>query len=82
MDFWRRSAGISRRDHARNERGREIMNAEQNIVHEIVTKQLVRYGHVQPMADDRLARKVLDWVPPGRRRRGRPAKSWIGGSSR
>lgn len=79
MDFWRRSAGISRRDHVRNERVREIMNAEQNIVHEIMTKQLVWYGHVQRMADDRLPKKVLDWVPPGRRRRGRPAKSWIGG---
>nr|XP_018916932.1 PREDICTED: uncharacterized protein LOC109043975 [Bemisia tabaci] len=79
MDFWRRSAGISRRDHVRNERVREIMNAEQNIVHEIMTEQLVWYGHVQRMADDRLPKKVLDWVPPGRRRRGRPAKSWIGG---
>ena len=81
MDFWRRSAGISRRDHVRNERVREIIDAKQTIVHEIMTKQLVWYGHVQRMADGRLPKKVLDWVPPapGRKRRGRPAKSWMGG---
>ena len=70
MDFWRRSAGITRRDHVRNERVHEIMDAKQTIVHEIMTKQLVWYGHVQRMADDRLPKKVLDWVPPGRKRRG------------
>ena len=79
MDFWRRSAGISRRDHVRNERVREIMDAKETIVHEIMTKQLVWYGHVQRMADDRLPKKILEYVPPGRRRRGRPAKSWISG---
>ena len=79
MDYWRRSAGVSRKDHVRNERIREIMGVENNIVHDIFTKQLVWYGHVQRMPDDRLPKKVLDWVPPGRKRRGRPAKSWIEG---
>ncbi|CAH0388391.1 unnamed protein product [Bemisia tabaci] len=32
--------------------------------------------NVQRMAGDRLPKKVLDWVPPGRRRRGRPMKGW------
>ena len=76
MDFWRRSAGISRKDRVRNETVREIMDAKQTIVHDIMTKQLIWYGHVQRMAGDRLPKKVLDWVPPGRRRRGRPMKGW------
>ncbi len=79
MDFWRRSAGISRRERVRNERVREIMGVEGTIVHDIMTKQLVWYGHVQSIADTRLPKKVLEWVPPGRRRRGRPAKRWVEG---
>ena len=76
MDFWRRSAGILRRDHIRNEKVREIMGVKNDIVHDIRSKQLVWYGHVQRMADDRLPKKVFNWVPPGRRRRGRPVKGW------
>ena len=76
MDFWRRSAGISRRERIRNERVREIMGVEKDIVHDIRSKQLVWYGHVRRMADDRLPKQVFDWVPPGRRRRGRPVKGW------
>ena len=37
----------------------------------------IRYGHVQRMEEGRLARKILEWCPPGRRRRGRPQNSWI-----
>lgn len=55
------------------------MNAEQDLVHEIRTKQIALYRHVQRMADDRLPEKVRDRVDPGRRQGGRPAKSWIGG---
>lgn len=76
MDFWRRSAGISRRDHIRNERIREIMGAEHTIIDDIKTKQLIWYGHVQRMPNDRLPKQVLTWTPQGRRRRGRPRKSW------
>ena len=76
MDFWRRSAGISRRERIRNEKVREIMGVEKDIVHDIRSKQLVWYGHVRRMADDRLPKQVFDWVPPGRRRRGRPVKGW------
>ena len=76
MDFWRRSAGISRRERIRNVKVREIMGVEKDIVHDIRSKQLVWYGHVRRMADDRLPKQVFDWVPPGRRRRGRPVKGW------
>jgi len=76
MDFWRRSAGISRRDRVRNDRVRQIMEVENDIVFDIMTKQLVWYGHVNRMTEERLPKKMLDWVPPGRRRRGRPVRGW------
>ncbi|CAH0395288.1 unnamed protein product [Bemisia tabaci] len=76
MDFWRRSAGISRRDRVRNERVRQIMGVENDIIFDVMTRQLVWYGHVNRMTDERLPKKSLDWVPPGRRRRGRPVKGW------
>ena len=76
MDFWRRSAGISRRDRVRNERIRQVMKVEKDIVHDVMSRQLCWYGHVQRMSEERLPKQVLDWVPPGKRRRGRPVKGW------
>jgi hypothetical protein len=35
-------------------------------------KQLNWYGHVQRMVQERLPRRILEWCPPGRRRKGRP----------
>ncbi|CAH0393483.1 unnamed protein product [Bemisia tabaci] len=76
MDFWRRSAGISRRDRVRNERVRQIMGVENDIIFDVMTRQLVWFGHVNRMTEGRLPKKLLDWVPPERRRRGRPVKGW------
>lgn len=36
MGFWQRSAGISRRERICNEKVREIMDVENDIVHDIV----------------------------------------------
>ena len=55
------------------------MKVEHTLVEDIQTKQLVWYGHLQRMEDDRLPKKVLKWTPTGRRRRGRPRKGWIEG---
>lgn len=76
MDFWRRSAGRSRIERIRNERIREIMGVKSNIVNDIRTKQLIWFGHVQRMPDNRIPKKIFKWTPQGRRRRGRPRKSW------
>ena len=46
------------------------------IIDDIKTKQLKWYGHVQRMEEDRLPKQVLKWTPHGRRRRGRPRRSW------
>jgi hypothetical protein len=41
MDYWRRAAGISRLEKIRNERVREIMRVDGNIVEDIRKKQLI-----------------------------------------
>ena len=78
MDFWRRSARISRRDKIRNGVIKQKMNGQNSIIDFIKNEQLKWYGHVKRMTEDRFPRKVLEWVPPGRRR-GRPRITWIDG---
>ena len=43
------------------------------------TKQLKWCGHVQRMEEGRLPQKVMNWSPPGRRKRGRPKVTWAEG---
>ncbi|XP_045460891.1 uncharacterized protein LOC123671210 [Harmonia axyridis] len=76
MDYWRRAAGRFRLERARNERIRETMGVKQTIVEEVRVKQLKWYGHVQRMTPKRLPKQLLDWVPAGKKGRGRPRKSW------
>ena len=76
MDFWRRSAGISKKDRVRNDGVRRIMEVENDIVFEVMTELLVWYGHVSRKTEERLPKQMLDWIPPGRRRKGRLAKGW------
>ncbi|KAK4875937.1 hypothetical protein RN001_012359 [Aquatica leii] len=40
---------------------------------------LVWYGHVKRMSDDRWPKRALEYIPPSRRRRGRPAQTWMSG---
>lgn len=76
MDFWRRSAGRSKLERIRNDRVREVMNVTHTITEDITINQLKWYGHVQRMGEERLPKQLLNWVPQGRRKRGRPRKSW------
>jgi hypothetical protein len=39
-------------------------------------KQLVWYGHLQRMDEERLPQKNLNWMRTGRRKRGRPKTRW------
>lgn len=82
MDFWRRSAGKSRMEKITNERIREIMGVKHSVVEDIKVNQLKWYGHVQRMTNDRLPKQILNWTPTGRRKRGRPRKSWREGIDR
>ncbi|XP_044766420.1 uncharacterized protein LOC123322542 [Coccinella septempunctata] len=79
MDFWRRSAGKSKMDKVRNETIRNIMQVERTIIDEIQRRQLIWYGHVERMCDERLPKMILKWTPPERRKRGRPKKTWFEG---
>lgn len=52
------------------------MNMETDIAEEIEMRQLIWFGHTKRMEESRWPRKVLEWIPPERRKRGRPKRSW------
>ena len=58
MDFWRRSARISRKDKIRNNIIKQKMNVTRSLLEDIKTKQLKWYGHVQRMEEGRLPKKL------------------------
>ena len=78
MDFLRRSSRHSKLEKVRNIEIRRQMNYQESIIDYIQRKQLSWYGHVKRMDDSRIPRRLLDWVPEGRRRRGRPG-TWTSG---
>ena len=47
MDFWQRSAQISRKDNIRNNIIKQKMNVTRSVLEDIKTKQPQWYGHVQ-----------------------------------
>ena len=78
-DLWRRSARIPRKDKIRNTIIKQKMNITRSLVDDIETKQLQWYGHVSIMEEGRLPKEVTKWRPPGRRKRGRPKRTWADG---
>jgi RPA family protein len=58
MDFWRRSARISRKDKIRNTAIKQKMNVIRSLLDDIKTKQLKWYGHVQRMEEGRLPKML------------------------
>jgi hypothetical protein len=76
MDFWRRSARISRKDKIKNYIIKQKMNVKGSLLNDIKTKQLQRYDHVQRMEEGRLPKEIMNWRPLGRRKRGRPKLTW------
>jgi hypothetical protein len=79
IDFWRRSAQISRKDKIRNKIIKQKTNVTRSLLDDVKTKQLQWYGHVQRMEEGRLRKEVMKWCPPGRRKRGRPKLTWAEG---
>nr|CAH7760132.1 unnamed protein product [Callosobruchus chinensis] len=55
---------------------REIIDVQETILDTIGSKCLTWYGHLERMANNRWPKKVWEWTPPGRRKRGRPPRSW------
>jgi hypothetical protein len=74
-----RSSRISRKDGIRNVTIRQQIGLEETIIKEIEQNQLTWYGHVQRMAEGRLSKIALKWMPKQRRARGRPKKNWMEG---
>ncbi|XP_030747136.1 uncharacterized protein LOC115875769 [Sitophilus oryzae] len=68
MDYLRRSARVSRRECVRNE-----------VIRRRERRSLKWFGHLMRMPDDRWPKRVFQWVPPQRRKRGRPRRSWNDG---
>jgi len=79
MDTLRRSSRISRKDRIRNVTIRQQIGLEETIIKETEQNQLTWYGHVQRMAEERLSKIALKWMPQQKRARGRPKKNWLEG---
>ena len=52
---------------------------EETIIKEIEQNHLTWYDHVQRMAEERLTKIVLNWMPKQKRARRRPKKNWMEG---
>jgi hypothetical protein len=78
MDALRRSSRISRKERIRNVTIRQQTGLEEIIIKEIEQNRLTWYGHVQGMAEGRLPKIALKWMPKQKRVRGRPKKKLDG----
>ena len=47
----------------------------------IERKRLQWYGHVKRMPEEKIPKLIMEWIPPERRKRGRPRKTWMDGWS-
>jgi len=74
MDVLRRSARKSRMERIKNEHMKEITGVKgtPDIIDIIEQKRLQWYGHVKRMAEERIPKLIMDWIPLERRKRGRP----------
>jgi hypothetical protein len=75
MDVLRRSSRISRKERIRNVTIGQQIGLEETIIKEIEQNQLTCYGHVQRMAEGRLPKKALKWMPKQKTTRRIPKKN-------
>ncbi|XP_030763703.1 uncharacterized protein LOC115888211 [Sitophilus oryzae] len=76
MDYLRRSARVSKLDRVRNVVIRAKMDATQTIVDRVEQRGLKWFGHLLRMEHQRWPYRIYSWSPPGKRKRGRPRRSW------
>src|SRR5215475_8344035 len=76
MDFWRQACGVSRLEHVRNDEIKRRVQRNKDIMDTINMKKIIWYGHVQRMPGERWPKRMLDWVPNRRRKRGRTRRAW------
>jgi hypothetical protein len=70
---------ISRKEKIRNITIRHQIGLQETIIKENEQNQLTWYGHVQRMAEGRLPKIGLKWIPKQKRARGRTKKHWVEG---
>ena len=76
MDVLRRSSRISIKEKVRNVTIRQQIGLEETTVKE-KQNQLTWYGHVQRMAEGRLPKIAVNWMPKQKRARGKPRRNWM-----
>jgi hypothetical protein len=80
MDVLRRSVRKSRMERIKNEHIKEIMGVKGKLdIIDIIKKRLQWDGHIKRMPDERIPKLIMEWIPEGRRKRGRPGKTWMEG---
>lgn len=52
------------------------MVIKHTITDDILTKQLIWFGHTQRMDEQRIPRQILKWEPEGKKERGRTRTDW------
>jgi len=67
MDALKRSSRISRKERIRNVTIRQQIGLEEPIINEIEQNQLTWHVHVQRMAEGRLPKIALKWMPKQKR---------------
>jgi hypothetical protein len=67
MDALGRSSRISRKERIRNVTIRQQIGLEETIVKETEWNQLTCYSHVQRIAEGRLPKIALKWMPKQKR---------------
>ena len=50
--------------------------ASNSTIADEINRQLTRYEHVLRMPETRIPRQITNWKPAGKRKHGRPSKSW------
>jgi hypothetical protein len=57
---------------------KEIMGVrgKPDIIDIIEKKRLQSYGHVRRMSEEIIPKLIMEWIPEGRRKRGRQRKTW------
>lgn len=79
MDYIRRASRVSRLERIPNQEIRRRVKRTYTTIDRIETRQLLWYGHVMRMEENRWPKKAMKYVPTNRRKRGRPALTWING---
>lgn len=77
MDCFRRSTRHSKLEKIRNTIIRQQMKVQNSILDFVRYRQLEWYGHIRRMPEKRLPRQALEWIPPGKGKRGRPRFKWM-----